>query len=377
MRGSLRTKLRQLSPEQKALLESHRKRWAGIRLSTAPADREAAERGVGLAYRAAGYAPPRQIVWCDSPVEMAALWAGSTAERAGPNLKAAVVEQVRCRAAIAVQRLVTGSVLAAVDDSGQRAGSDTATETAREAVLKATSGIRPAGAEGRWWLFWLFWLNRGRSWLQIDDSGCSPRGFAWLERHDFFRSVCGFEEETEGLRGLLMIAENADWFIPHKQTCWVSEPPQVLKSDLRVRLHCEDGPALQYRDGWSVYAWKGVEVPPRVIEQADQISCSDIDRATDIHVRRCMIERLTPERYIACGAAYRVSEDETGILWERRWADGDAWAAVEVINGTPEPDGERRRYFLQVPPNMLTARSAVAWTYGMTARQYRGLILRT
>ncbi len=90
-----------------------------------------------------------------------------------------------------------------------------------------------------------------------------------------------------------------------------------------------------------------------------------------------MIERLTPERFIASGAAFRISEDETGFLWEKRWADGDAWAAIEVVNGTPEPDGVHKHYFLQVPPNMLTARSAVAWTYGLTARQYRGLLMRT
>jgi hypothetical protein len=57
--------------------------------------------------------------------------------------------------------------------------------------------------------------------------------------------------------------------------------------------------------------------------------------------------------------------------------DGDAWAAIEVVNGTPEPDGTRKRYFPQVPPNMLTARSAIAWTCGFTARQYRGLLMRT
>ena len=179
------------------------------------------------------------------------------------------------------------------------------------------------------------------------------------------------------LRGLLQIAAHADWIIPHKHTCWVSEPPQIVRTDDRGRLHAAEGPGLQYRDGWTIYAWKGVEVPARVIEQPQSISNADIDRASDIHVRRCMIERMTPERFIASGAAFRISEDDTGVLWERRWPDGDSWAAVEVINGTPEPDGTRKRYFLQVPPNMLTARSAVAWTYGMTARQYRGLLLRT
>jgi hypothetical protein len=43
---------------------------------------------------------------------------------------------------------------------------------------------------------------------------------------------------------------------------------------------------------------------------------------------------------------------------------------VEVENGTREPNGWRRRYFLRVPPNMRSAHEAVAWTFGLTPEQY-------
>ena len=43
------------------------KRWTDIGLSTKPADREQAERGVRMAYECAGLAPPKAIVWCGSP----------------------------------------------------------------------------------------------------------------------------------------------------------------------------------------------------------------------------------------------------------------------------------------------------------------------
>ncbi len=368
------TKLKRLPPEHKACIEDHRKRWAAIRGSTAPADRELAGQGIAAAYQAAGAAPPKQVVWCSSPMQMAALWAKTSHDRAGANLRASIVDQARNRAAVAIQRRVSGGVLAAVDELSQQTGTDTLGDTVREAVVRASHAVRAASPMR---LQWLSWFGRRRPWLQLQDAGCSPRTHSWLERHDYFRTVCGLKDETEALRGLLLIAASADWIIPHKYICWISEPPQALQTDARGRLHSDSGPALQYRDGWSVYGWKGVEVPARIIERPWEITQADIDRASDIHVRRCMIERLTPERFIASGAAFRISEDETGVLWERRWPDGDAWAAVEVINGTPEPDGIKKHYFLQVPPNMLTARSAVAWTYGMTARQYRGLLLRT
>src|SRR6266436_180030 len=47
----------------------------------------------------------------------------------------------------------------------------------------------------------------------------------------------------------------------------------------------------------------------------------------------------------------------------RRAAVGTApIVLVHVTNSTPEPDGSRRRYFLRVPPEVKTARAAVAWT---------------
>ena len=99
-------------------------------------------------------------------------------------------------------------------------------------------------------------------------------------------------------------------------------------------------------------------MPCHIIDQPEQIPKTDIDLASDIQVRRCMIDRLTPERYVAFGDALRVSEDETGILWERRWVDGDTWAAVEVLNGTPRAGWDAQALFLAgAAPNVQSARS--------------------
>jgi hypothetical protein len=90
-----------------------------------------------------------------------------------------------------------------------------------------------------------------------------------------------------------------------------------------------------------------------------------------------MIEIMTPQRYVALGGTVRVAEDETGILWRKAWLASDAWAAVEVINATPETDCTRKHFFLEVPANMRTAREAVAWTYGLSANAYARLVVRT
>jgi hypothetical protein len=43
---------------------------------------------------------------------------------------------------------------------------------------------------------------------------------------------------------------------------------------------------------------------------------------------------------------------------------------VQVVNATPEPDGSARSYWLRVPPDMRTAREAVAWTFALGEGEY-------
>ena len=106
-----------------------------------------------------------------------------------------------------------------------------------------------------------------------------------------------------------------------------------------------------------------------------------IDNETNAETRRAMIEIFTSERYIREGKCVRIHEDQNGILWHRPFGTQgrreESWACVEVINGTVEPDGTHKHYFLQVPPDCKTATEAVAWTYGMSADDYSRLTIRT
>ena len=50
--------------------------------------------------------------------------------------------------------------------------------------------------------------------------------------------------------------------------------------------------------------------------------------------------------------------------------DDEPIVMIEVVNRTREPDGSFKRYWVRVPPEMGTAREAVAWTFNMPASQY-------
>jgi hypothetical protein len=143
------------------------------------------------------------------------------------------------------------------------------------------------------------------------------------------------------------------------------------------RLHREDGPAVEWPSGERYFFLRGVEVPGWLIEEPEKISAERISAEMNIERRRCMIERVGRERYLRALGAKIVAEDQYGKLWQLPQRPGEAIRLrLQVRNGTPEPDGAYRDYFLSVPPAMRSPHQAVAWTYGLAPEQY-DVIVRT
>ena len=159
---------------------------------------------------------------------------------------------------------------------------------------------------------------------------------------------------------------------PHARVCWLMERHAARSSSTptggcmpRTVRRCASGETARSMPG------RASSVPTRLIEQPELIDVRAVwSSAHDPQIRRCMIDIMTPKRFVEQGGAYRVVEDETGILWRQRWR-WEAWAAVEVINGTPEPDGTYKRYFLQVPPTVRTNRTSLRKSRRVTADPVR------
>ena len=377
MRVFSRTEDTELTAEQTRALGRYRARWTAIARSTEPADREAAEAGVRLAYQAAGLSPPTRFVWCDGPVAMSRR-AARILRDDGANVRWELIDRLRWKAAAAARRRLPRKLLRDVEAVVNPA--DALASAVADAVTEAAT-LEPVALLTRWRrgeplsLSCVMLALSGREGFAHAAAG--PHDLSWLSSYEYLRGVLGLKDETGALSGLWQVAANAGWWQPHAYTCFLSERPFLLRADANERLHQADGPALQFADGFAVFAWRGVAVPRGIIEHPENITLAAIDAATNVEVRRCMIEIMTPRRYVAQGGAVRFAEDETGILWRKTWLAADAWAAVEVINATPEPDGTRKHYFLQVPANLRTAREAVAWTYGIAPERYDQLVQRT
>ena len=162
----------------------------------------------------------------------------------------------------------------------------------------------------------------------------------------------------------------------------LTDRPDTLHRDPRGRLHSADGAALRYRDGWGIYAWHGLRVAESLILRPDLLTPTQIRDEANAEIRRVMLVRYGADRFVRDIGAVPVHADETGSLYRVDLPDDEPLVLVSLVNSTPEldhadgliqgPDGSwRKQYWLRVPADMQTARQAVAWTFGMTEKQYR------
>jgi hypothetical protein len=136
------------------------------------------------------------------------------------------------------------------------------------------------------------------------------------------------------------------------------------------RLHNDKCAAIE-SDVENLYFWHGVMVPAFVVVRPDWITVQYIETEQNAEVRRVMIERFGYERFILESNAQLVHTDECGALYRKELEGDEALVMVHVVNSTPEPTGESKKYMLRVPPTVQTAREAVAWTFGLKTDEYQ------
>jgi hypothetical protein len=206
---------------------------------------------------------------------------------------------------------------------------------------------------------------------------------SWGAYVSFLRDVAGWDNPI--LKRFAIdedLIRSCGWVWWHENVLAISDRPHVINRDSEGRLHCESGPSIAYRDGWSLWHVHGVPVPQYVIERPAEISVAHIDGEQNAEVRRIMIERYKRGSTPSGAAAWmldaggrRVDHDERyGTLWRREVADDEPIVLLEVINSTREPTGEFRRYWLRVPPQMQKAHEAVAWTFDRPATEYAPVV---
>jgi len=100
---------------------------------------------------------------------------------------------------------------------------------------------------------------------------------------------------------------------------------------------------------------------------SEPVRTEEIAAEPNAEFRRALIEAMGGiAAYMRAAKAKVIHKDETGQLL--RVGDGERVVTAVRVKDATHP---RRVYVLRVPPTVTTAREAVAWTFGMTADEYR------
>jgi len=185
----------------------------------------------------------------------------------------------------------------------------------------------------------------------------------WVAYYLFAEKIgVDFGHNSRLLRLWADISESVSWWTPFEEVCFISDRPAFTKMDNENRLHREDGPAVEYRDGWGVYSWHGTRVPAEWIKDRKSLTAKTALTWKNIEQRRAACEILGWVNVLAELKAKTIDRDEDpeiGELLEVNIPEIGRERFLKVLCGTG------RTFALPVPPTMKTALEAQAWTFGV------------
>lgn len=329
-----------------------RAEWLGWAYSTLPADRPAAEAVITELYHLIGHEKPR-FAWVDSPAALPSAQTPVAAPLASLmyDLRARLDKRVGRPWAEgfwvnrALDRPLWEVLRAEVRDPLRAALRDDLLSPLCQELERKTDQI----------------------WRGQHDA-------YWIGHYDAWRRLSGVKSYWQ-LDLWVTLARSCGWWWPGDGVCVAAERPVAVHVGDKG-LHAEDGPAVEYADGWGVHSWHGTRVPGWVIHDP---SAERISREPNVEVRRCAIERIGWEAYLdqARLRLISVAPDPGNDGSELQLYETPKGRLLLAVNGSVERDGQRRRYGLDVPGHLDDPLDAAGWTYGLSGRQYAQVMRRT
>jgi len=228
-----------VTPEQEALIPVYREKWRAIALSTEPIDRQKAAEAVTAAYALLGKKPPL-ILFCDSPYasfhptfsQMESLFWNDPWQQPKGQLDWQLYRQLNTL--LGKHRLKSKLV--------RRLNGKFLTPEIQELEVQLTRQLESQAYEP------LPYFLSGR----LTDFGSF---------FDFYISVLNCPYNKRKWSIYQSLAKYCGWIVPFKRVCFICDRPTILSFDNQQRLHALGSPAVQFKDGFKVYAVNGVRVP--------------------------------------------------------------------------------------------------------------------
>ncbi|MDB9511631.1 hypothetical protein PN499_10595 [Kamptonema animale CS-326] len=323
-----------LTPEQEALIPIYREKWRAIALSTEPIDRDKATDAVKGIYAAIGQQKPK-ITFFDSPYA------------AYQNLL--LLDSLPSDLYYLFELEVSSAIR---------------TTFGKKLTTKVWYDIWRLFGSAFGGLFNIKIGNELRSEM-TDEEADTDRYFFQVPMEevsimDYCISGLSISCKEHQYKWELYqsLAENCGWIYTFKEICYVCDRPRILSFDSQQRLHAEGSPAIQFADGFSVYAYHGVRLPEKYGKVHPQQWRSEWLLSEDnAELRRVLIQGIGYDRICQELAAVELDIwQEYTLLKIHNNVDVEA---IYLLKMTCPSTGHI--HVLRVPPDIESAREAIRW----------------
>lgn len=215
-------------------IEEIKRKWLKLYFDTSPCDRERAERLISQIYRSIGLPSLGKFVWTLSPKKSFEMFSKITAIKVLKYIhRHRMFSKLEGPGIVSIYLWVREHI-----------------------ISKEASIVRYVMSELRGY--------QGYKLGNYDLFFGSQEIF--LSYWDFIFQTKKVKSEIKQYATLFMqLAECCGWWFPFEEVCICSEKPEKI-SVVDNKLHCDDGPAIKYRDGFSIWILNGIRVSRKMVE---------------------------------------------------------------------------------------------------------------
>ena len=334
-------KIEKLTLEQEALIPVYRLKWRSIALSTEPIDRQKAAEAIKAAYAADGSFFEPEILFEDSP------------NAALKTLK----HQRRSQQLLRVEQLSGFKIVSQLEKQlGSQLRDSVSQQLRSQLPQQVYSQLRSQ-------LDRVVSSQPGRYRRHVNQfGGCiQPEALASLgSLLDFCISVLNCVHDPKRWELFQSLVSECGWIFPFDKACVVCNRPSKLCLDSQEHLHAEGSPAIQFVDGYKLYAYHGVILPKKYRKlHPHRWQAKWLLKEDNAELRRVLIQgigyaRICQELQVTKLDSWR----EYTLLRIDQFIDLDK-KPIYLLKMTCHSTGHI--HALRVPPDMKLARKAIRW----------------
>lgn len=241
----LKYKIENLTPDREGAIGAIRDKWRAIALSTERIDRQKATLAIEAVYSAIGLEKPT-IQFFDSPYAALQKPPSLVGSFLGSLLRGKIEKRLEIQPGSQLGSLVENNL-----------GIEAIDQLKRYLWTPLTNQLGFQLGNSLW--------KQLRNQLASQNDNCiQPELWAvYASAFDYCISILNCEYSPTNWEALQSVAKECGWIFPWKKTCFVCDRPSKLSFDNERRLHGEGTPAIQFTDGFSVYAYHGVVIPEK------------------------------------------------------------------------------------------------------------------